>query len=72
MYNTLVLLFQDFLLVVDPAGSQICNRAVLTSLIQIAELAGFVHFQKNAHAGQFTIIYICAGDIIKNNSCSSF
>jgi hypothetical protein len=67
MYNILVLLFQDFLLCVDPAGSQSCIRAVPTILIQIVELAGFCHFQKNAHVSQLAIIYI-----LKNNSYSSF
>jgi hypothetical protein len=33
--------------------------------MQIAEPVGFCRVQKNAHVGQFTIIYICAGCIIE-------
>ncbi len=33
--------------------------------MQIAEPVGFCRVQKNAHVGQFTIIFICAGCIIE-------
>jgi hypothetical protein len=33
--------------------------------MQIAEPVGFCRVQKNAHVGQFTIIYICVGCIIE-------